>query len=869
MIDICTQNVSFNILALYIMYVQEHNQFINGSRDYGYGNLREIDEANCIPTRTYDQLVRYWHCYVTDLEKKIKAKKGLALNYNLKGRRNGLPGKEWDWSDEDEDDDDNDDDDENNKVVATKRKAAPKRDQGNSGSSTSTTTRKSTPNILRRSKRVQEADDDSIQRIYFAWVHNYSLPDAAIDFLPVTSHPPLAENDNKTYYLGIVSPESFLSTKSELLVQGYIDYRYILHHVVMKKTTAQSAISKWKRQVREKAAELGQTDLATVDYVYGCPADETENMTDDEFLRVEELTISQSSKTKRKRPNKRTTKSRKHVKKKRKNPPVVVPTTASDTVAEGNEEYINYQIRRLWDDGNYYIGTVDTSIAPRFTHDNVLVRTVAYADGDKDIVDEKQLREWKYTTLNDDDDDDDDDVDSSHNDDDRIDNQKKESKQTRKRHKSSRDRRPPERFRDDDYIDDKSNTIQHQKSSRKRRPPQRFRNDDYIDDNYPVNKQKKINQIPNFKLRSQFITQEKLLKKFTDTTIVKECYLNLIQYIRGIDFGKDLFTIICPNSNKARFNWQSPQPTRMMFGETQNRNNNQTNTVSRATYAEKQMRRAVGEHTHNRRCFPFDPSIVKFIEHVLIPSIKILYPSMVDMKLDYTHMELKMYNGTDVFCGQDQQPLVWEGYYKKKDIRTDINNLCNYHNDMEFGLDRTQDSKDSTDCNTPIATISLFSTRQYQYTWWRWDTRVGKPKWEMIKSTERNLTLDHCSLNVLHSLDETPFRKGDFYYKTKHKASFKEPNGSSTALIFRCVKTFEEYDRKTNLLVVSTETRKKKRTGIKKRTGKKNNDIDKLRTKDVKIDTFRKNLTEVNVRDMQQQIQKNIKHIQNRKEFNG
>ena len=699
------------------MYVQEHNQFINGSRDYGYGNLREIDEANCIPTRTYDQLVRYWRCYVTDIEKKIKTKKGRALNYNLKGRRNGLPGKEWDWSDEEEDDDDNDDDNENNKVVANKRKAAPKRVQGNLGSSTST----------------------------------------------------------------------------------------------------------------------------------------------------------QSSKTKRKRPNKRTTKTRKHVKKQRKNPPVVVPTTASDTVAEGNEEYINYQIRRLWNDGNYYIGTVVTSIAPRPTDDNVLVRTVAYADGDVDVVDEKQLREWKYTTVNDDVDDDgiiDSIQDKSHTI--RIDNRKKETKQTRRRHKSSRDRRRPKRFRVEDNIDDKSNTIRHHKSSRKCRRPQRFRDEDNIDDNYPVNIHKELNQIPNFKLKSKFITQEKLLKKFTDTTIIKDCYLNLIQYIRGIDSCKDLFTIICPNSNEARFNWQSPQPIRMMFGETKNRNNNQTNTVSRATYAEKQMRNAVGEHTHNRRCFPFDPAIVKFIKHVLIPSIKILYPSMVDMKFDYTHMELKMYNGTDVFCGKDQQPLELDEV-----IRTDINNKCNHHNDMEFGLDGTQSSKDSTDCNTPIATISLFSTRQYQYTWYRWDTRVAVPKWEMIPLSESKLTLDHCSLNVLHSRDETPFRKGDFYYKTKHQATFKEANGSSTALIFRCVKTFEEYDRETNLLVVSTETGKKKRTGKKnftgkkKRTGKKKDDVDKSRTKDVQIDTFRKNLAEVNVREVQQQIQKNIQEIQNRNEFNG
>jgi len=146
----------------------------------------------------------------------------------------------------------------------------------------------------------------------------------------------------------------------------------------------------------------------------------------DDMSSNHEENISQSSQTKRKRQNKRTTKTRKHGKKKKKNPPVVVRTTASsreeenaddDTVAEGNEAYINYRIRRLFNDGNYYIGTVVTSIAPRPTDDNVLVRTVAYADGDIDIVDEQQLRKWKYTTE---DDDDDDAADSSRDDDNTV-----------------------------------------------------------------------------------------------------------------------------------------------------------------------------------------------------------------------------------------------------------------------------------------------------------------------------------------------------------------------------------------------------------------------------------------------------------------
>ena len=85
---------------------KEHNQFINGSRNYGYGNLNEIDEANCIPTRTYDQLLRYFRWYITDLTKN----KRMVLNWSLKGNINGLPGKEWVWSDDEDNEEDDDDD---------------------------------------------------------------------------------------------------------------------------------------------------------------------------------------------------------------------------------------------------------------------------------------------------------------------------------------------------------------------------------------------------------------------------------------------------------------------------------------------------------------------------------------------------------------------------------------------------------------------------------------------------------------------------------------------------------------------------------------------------------------------------------------
>lgn len=65
------------------------------------GNIKEIHEANCIPTRNFEQILRYWRWYVTDLTKV----KGFVLNYNMKGKLNNLRGKEWNWSDDEEEDD--------------------------------------------------------------------------------------------------------------------------------------------------------------------------------------------------------------------------------------------------------------------------------------------------------------------------------------------------------------------------------------------------------------------------------------------------------------------------------------------------------------------------------------------------------------------------------------------------------------------------------------------------------------------------------------------------------------------------------------------------------------------------------------------
>ena len=67
---------------------KQHHQFISGLRKYGLGNLEDIHEANCIPSRSFQELVRYWHWYVSDMEEK-----GLILNYEAKGTVNGKKGR--------------------------------------------------------------------------------------------------------------------------------------------------------------------------------------------------------------------------------------------------------------------------------------------------------------------------------------------------------------------------------------------------------------------------------------------------------------------------------------------------------------------------------------------------------------------------------------------------------------------------------------------------------------------------------------------------------------------------------------------------------------------------------------------------------
>ena len=69
---------------------KEHDRFFLGLLRYGVGNLEEIHEADCIPTRSYRELVRYWRWYYQDMERK-----GIDLDYDRKGTVNGRKGTRW------------------------------------------------------------------------------------------------------------------------------------------------------------------------------------------------------------------------------------------------------------------------------------------------------------------------------------------------------------------------------------------------------------------------------------------------------------------------------------------------------------------------------------------------------------------------------------------------------------------------------------------------------------------------------------------------------------------------------------------------------------------------------------------------------
>eukprot|EP00531_Pseudo-nitzschia_arenysensis_P014772 CAMPEP_0116132552 /NCGR_PEP_ID=MMETSP0329-20121206/9611_1 /TAXON_ID=697910 /ORGANISM="Pseudo-nitzschia arenysensis, Strain B593" /LENGTH=619 /DNA_ID=CAMNT_0003627079 /DNA_START=58 /DNA_END=1917 /DNA_ORIENTATION=- len=66
---------------------KQHRQFLVGLEKFGLGNLEGIHDANCIPDRSFQELVRYWYCYASDMEEK-----GLVLNYERKGTVNGKKG---------------------------------------------------------------------------------------------------------------------------------------------------------------------------------------------------------------------------------------------------------------------------------------------------------------------------------------------------------------------------------------------------------------------------------------------------------------------------------------------------------------------------------------------------------------------------------------------------------------------------------------------------------------------------------------------------------------------------------------------------------------------------------------------------------
>ncbi|VEU40886.1 unnamed protein product [Pseudo-nitzschia multistriata] len=73
---------------------KEHDRFFVGLLEYGYGNLEDIHEAGCIPSRSFRELVRYWRWFRADLEQK-----GIDIDFDRRGTVNGKKGTKFDPAD--------------------------------------------------------------------------------------------------------------------------------------------------------------------------------------------------------------------------------------------------------------------------------------------------------------------------------------------------------------------------------------------------------------------------------------------------------------------------------------------------------------------------------------------------------------------------------------------------------------------------------------------------------------------------------------------------------------------------------------------------------------------------------------------------
>ena len=332
--------------------------------------------------------------------------------------------------------------------------------------------------------------------------------------------------------------------------------------------------------------------------------------------------------------------------------------------------------------------------------------------------------------------------------------------------------------------------------------------------------------IPAKKVRSQMTTEE----------LQEKMYCPLLAPLLLSFADGTIFRAICPLNNSARLNFNSIQAMRLFCGKDKPHHNN--NYVYRPHYGEVGIMQTMGYDPEDFRVLPMSQDIINFVDNILTPTIlNHLGEKLADVELEFNALEYKVYLGSDMFLDKNKTRLKLKPGNKKQTRRN--SSEIGFHNDFQFCVNGKQKITDSANGEMPVVTVTLFDERELTYKWKR--SKTGK-KFEDVPNVEITITLSDASFNILLPFDEIPQSMGDFFFKTQHSAKYKG-KGLSIACVFRGVKKWSVFNKKTNLLIPD-----------KTKTSSKISEIKKLKT--TKVDKYNQKMIAQNIRNY---VNNNIK----------
>ena len=276
-----------------------------------------------------------------------------------------------------------------------------------------------------------------------------------------------------------------------------------------------------------------------------------------------------------------------------------------------------------------------------------------------------------------------------------------------------------------------------------------------------------------------------------------QLFLELTETV--MDKFEDHIMAIVPLCNDARMNHQSKQAIRIFFGREGKIINE--DVVERYIYGPKAVMTTTGLHPSNYRVYPFTPLLVKIVDQLTKIIQEELGPEWADFNFDFNFMEIKVYQGKDMFRDENDNPIKDDN---DESIRDDNNQSVGLHNDLNIKDNGKQSKKDTARGDHPIVTYNVGSTRNLVFRWLQKEEmkkdEKEEPKWKVIKNGSRVIELEDGSIFVLLPADETPQAINDVLFKTQHEGKFSHQGatGMSLGFVFRSVKSKSLFHRSTN-----------------------------------------------------------------------